>query len=274
MRLIRLRITRAVLSALLSRPCERIIPRSGERGAAVNCFVIAIDKNEAPYLLVESLNGEDLVCIKWDGNKYSTQCKLPLANLSPKDFHITHYYGVNEIHYQGILQYIISRATRWPYIGICLVRIIYRFDQYFFNKKKLISDKRIKLLRLLVNETLDGRPEHELLGMMTKLYSIRWFSHPQGQEAKRRLEAYLNWLEETGELRKQNHTYIVTGKALHVIEEYEEQERKHAENIILQRSSLLVALTIALLTFVQAGLVRLPPLIDLSDRKSIELKHK
>jgi hypothetical protein len=85
---------------------------------------------------------------------------------------------------------------------------------------------------------------------------VRFLKFTEGHEAKRRLEAYLNWLEETNELRNK------------------EQERKHTENIILQRSSLLVALTIAALTFVQAGLFRLPPLIDLSGRKSIELKHK
>lgn len=274
MRPIFLRITRAVLCALLSRPCERIIPRSGEKGSAVDCFVIAIDKDQAPYLLVQSLNDDELGCIQWDGSKYSTECRLPLTDFSPKDFHITHYYGLNEIHYQGILPYVANAATRWPYISIALVRSISRLDQYFFNKKKLISDKRIKLLKVLVNEALDGRSEHDLMGMMARLYTIRWFSHPQGQEAKKRLEKYLNWLEETGELRRRDHKYIVTGKALRVIEEYEEQERKHAENVILQRRSLWVAVTIAALTSVQAGLVKLPLLIDLSGTKPIEARQK
>lgn len=273
MRMIYLRITKAVLRALLSRPCENIIPRSGIKGSAVNCFVIAIDKVEQPYLLVHSLDGDEIGCLQWDGDQYSNERKLALTDFSPKDFHITHYYGLSEINFNGIFDYIINRATRWPYITIISVRILSRFDQYFFNKRKLISEKRIELLKLIVNATLDGRLEHGPLDLMTTLYSIKWFSHPQGQEARAKLDIYLQCLEETGELRKQNQKYIITGKALRAIEDYEEQERKHTENVKIQRLSLRVALTIAALTFVQAGLVRLPPLLDLSGTKEIESKH-
>jgi hypothetical protein len=272
--MIYVRITKAVLSALLSRPCENTISRSGEKGAAVNCFVIAIDKGEQPYLLVQSLDGDEIDCIQWDGDQYSNKLKLALTDFSPKDFHITHYFGLNEINYNGIFDYIINRVTLWPYITIGSVGILSRFDQYFFNKRKLISEKRIELLKLIVNATLDGRLGHGPLDMMTTLYSIKWFSHPQGQEARAKLDIYLKCLEETGELRKHNHKYVITGQALRAIEDYEEQERKHTENVKIQRFSLTVALTIAALTFVQAGLVRLPPLLDLSGAKTNELKHK
>ena len=79
---------------------------------------------------------------------------------------------------------------------------------------------------------------------------------------RRRLEFYLDSLVETGELRCINHMYSVTGQGVRALEEYEEQERKHAEGVRLQARALWVAVAIALLTVVQAGLIKLPAVID------------
>lgn len=263
-----LRITAAVLRDVLSRPCASRIPRSGAKGEAVNCFVTAIDKGEEPYLIVQSLEDGQLGCIRWDGSSYSTACNFPISDFKPMDFRITHYYGLSEVRYTGIFDFVVNRAICWPYISIHTVRTLSRFDQYLFNKKKLISKERKGLLKMLVNEALDGRAEHETLGLMTALYSIKWFSHPQGKEAQERLSFYLESLVETGELRKENHKYVVTGLALSAIEEYEEQERKHTENVKIQRRALWVAIAVAMLTVVQAGLVKLPPFLDFSPKKS------
>lgn len=264
------RLTSAVLKTVLSRPCESRIPRSGDKGAAVNCFVTAIDNGEEPYLIVQSLDGDQLNCIQWDGGSYSTACSFPITDFGPSDFRITHYYGLSQVRFFGILDYVVNRTTRWPYITIHTVRLLSQFDQYLFNKKKLISKERKGLLKVLVNEALDGHPEHETLDLMTALYSIKWFSHPQGTEAQQRLEFYLESLVETGELRKVNYKYVVTGHALRAIEEYEEQERKHTENVKIQSRALWVAVAVAALTVVQAGLIKLPPFLDFSPKKAAE----
>jgi hypothetical protein len=264
------RVTNAVLRTVLSRPCGSRIPRSGEKGAAVNCFVTAIDKGEEPYLIVQTLEADQIGCIQWDGRSYSTPCSFPITDFGPKDFRITHYYGLSEIRFTGILDCVVNRTTRWPYITIHTVRVLSRFDQYLFNKKKLISKERKGLLKVLVNEALDGHPEHETLDLMTALYSIKWFSHPQGTEAQQRLEFYLESLVETGELRKVNHRYVVTGQALRAIEEYEEQERKHTENVKIQSRTFWVAVAVAALTVVQAGLIKLPPFLDFSSKNATE----
>jgi hypothetical protein len=268
-----LRVTTAVLRDVLSRPCLSRIPRSGAKGEAVNCFVTAIDKGEEPYLIVQSLEAGQLSCIQWDGSSYSTARTFTLTDFNPKEFRVTHYYGLSEVRYTGIFDYVVNRKTGWPYIKIHTVRILSRFDQYLFNKKKLITKERKGLLKMLVNEALDGRTEYETLDLMTTLYSIKWFSHPQGTEAQQRLEFYLESLVETGELRKVNHNYVVTGLALRAIEEYEEQERKHTENVKIQRRAYWVAIAIAALTVIQAGLVKLPPLLDLSQKKISESQN-
>jgi hypothetical protein len=79
-----------------------------------------------------------------------------------------------------------------------------------------------------------------------------------------KVEFYLDSLVDTGELKKINYEYVLTGNALRAIEEYEEQERKHTESVKIQWRMFWLTLVIALLTFVQAGLVKMPALIDLS----------
>jgi hypothetical protein len=259
-------LSKFVLLHVLGRACESSIPRSGEEGARVNCFVTSIDKDGHPYLIVLGLSANELDCIKWDGSRYQIQQRLPLASFRLSDFQITHYYGLSEIRYQGIFDFLLNRVTGWPYINIYVVRWLDSFGQYIFNKKKLITKQRMELLKFLVGRALDGKTEHEALDLMDGLYTLKWVRHPQGEQQQQKLEFYLNSLVATGELKNINHKYVVTGNALRTIEEYEEQERKHTENVKMQWRMFWLALAIVVLTLVQAGLVKLPPIIDLTSK--------
>jgi hypothetical protein len=63
----------------------------------------------------------------------------------------------------------------------------------------------------------------EAIELMTDLYTVRWLLHPQGQQQEDKLKFYLDSLVTTGELKKANHEYVVTGNALRTIEEYEDR---------------------------------------------------
>lgn len=256
------RLCKRTLQMVLSRACESRIPRSGEAGARVNCFVTSIDRAGEPYLIVLGLVGDDLNCIEWDGARYSIEQTVPLSLLSLADFCITHYYGHSQIQYFGLLDFIRNRLLPWPYLKIHVARRLSGLDQYLFNKKKLVTKQRTDLLKFLLIRALDGRAEHEPIDLMTDLHSIRWVLHPRGEEEQRKLEFYLDALVETGELRRANHSYVLTGFALRAIEEYEEQERKHTENVKMQWRTFWLTLAIAALTVVQAGIVKLPALLD------------
>lgn len=264
MKMLMIGITRRVLYRVVARACASTIPRSGNKGAEVNCFVTAVDRDGAPYLIVLQVEGDELVCIEWDGAKYKVDRKLPIASFKPSSFRITHYYGLSTVEYQGVLDFVLGQLTAWPYIKIHTVQWLSSFDQYLFNKKKLISKQRMELLKYLVEQAQAGRMQHETFNLMTELYSIRWVLHPQREAEQAKLEFYLDALADTGELRKNLHNYVVTGFALRAIEEYEEQERKHTENVKMQWRTFWLAVAVAALTLVQAGLMKLPALIDLT----------
>ncbi|WP_188419597.1 hypothetical protein [Oxalicibacterium solurbis] len=248
----------------LSQPCPTLIPRSGERGAKVNCYTVAIDKDDKPHYLVNALVDDKMICMEWNGNSYANERKIKLSTVNPKDFRISHYYGLSEITYFGINDYVLGRILFIEYIKIHIYRALTTTDQYIFNKKKLVTKQRVELLRFLIAQALEGKKEFDVIELMTELYTIKWVMHPDKDSQLQKVKLYLNSLVDTGELRMINGTYALTGHAIRGIEEYEEQERKHVESVKIQRRMFWLTLVIALLTLVQAGLIKLPALLDVT----------
>lgn len=257
-------LCRHFLPWALTRACESTIPRSGDAGKKVNCFTVSLDREGEPYLIVLKLADDMLECLAWSGKSYETATTIPLRSIDPSQLYITHYYGLSDIKYAGIGDFAIGRLTLWPYVKIHFVLALNKFDQYIFNKKKLITKQRIDLLRFLVSKALEGHESFNEIDLMTQLYSVKWVLHPDKDSQRNKLRFYLESLADTGELRKANYKYFLTGHALRAIEEYEEQERKHTENVKMQWRMFWLTLVIALLTIFQAGLVKLPALIDLT----------
>lgn len=258
-------LARSHLSRVLERPCETLVPRSGDRGARVNCFSVFIDRADGePYLLARTLDGDKLKCLEWNGSKYDIEREVDLRDVNGSAVTVTHFYGLSEVRYSGVLDLAIGRTFFGPYIKIHAVRTLSSIDQYFFNKKKLVTKQRIDLLKFLVAMHLDGKEEIHPISLMTGLYSIKWVMHPDRESQRRKLDFYLKSLVHTGELSAIDSGYKLTGHALRAIEDYEEQERKHTENVKIQRRVMWLTLAIALLTGAQADLYRFPTLVDFS----------
>lgn len=264
---IELRLAKLLLLEALKCPCPQLIPRSGAAGAKVNCFTIYIDRGGEPYLLVQSLSEGMLSCLEWSGSSFDKPLVVPLNEIETRDLAITHFYGYGEVQYRGLNDFLLGRTLFFPYIKIHVVRAIEATDQFFFNKKKLLTKQRIDLLRFLVQRRLEGIPISSPVDLMTGLYSLKWVLHPDRDPQQKRLHFYLESLVDTGELKRDGHRYELTGEALKAIELYEEQERKHTENVKAQRGMFWLTVAIVFLTGAQAGLYKLPTLLDLSDSK-------
>lgn len=249
------------LSSLLSKMCESSIPLTGDSRARVNCFEIALDKDSKPYFFVRGVEGDNLTGMLWDGTSYSTEAKIPIETIVAHDLFITHYYGHDEIKYRGIYDFIINNITRWIYIKMYIEKL----DQYFFNKKKLVTKERMDLLKLMLSDQFErSHSGISIIDLMTKLYSIKWVLHPKSDVQEKKLELYLDSLVKSGDIKKINHEYEVTGTAISSIEKFEEEERRHVENVKMQKRALWLTIIIAIAALIQAGVIKLPTLIDLS----------
>lgn len=254
-----------MLPKLISRACESRIPRSGEEGEKVNCFVVALDRDGSPFFVATSYKDEKLHGLKWNGERYADDHSIEIADLEEGKLRVTHYYGLAEVAYSSIYDVAMNYLTKYVYVKIHLYRHISSAHQYFFNKKKLVTKKRMELLQFMMGDQLDR--EHDgisSLELMTKLYSINWVLHPSGDEQQGKLELYLESLVDSGELKNINHEYVVTGKAISTIEKYEEEERRHTEAVKLQKKMVSLTVLLAFVAIVQSGVIKLPTLLDFS----------
>jgi hypothetical protein len=240
------------------------LPRSGEEGEKVNCYRIAIDKDASPFLLVHGIRGDYLIGQEWDGLSYSIEKELLLSDISKYDFLIVHYYGLNSVKFSGIYDFLIHKFTKWWYLKAWVRRTIGNIDQYYFDKQKLVTKQRTDLLRFMMDEQIDKANKGiGLINLMTKLYSIKWVMHPEGDQQQEKLLLYLNSLIASEDLEQSGTQYIVTGKAISTIEKYEEEERRHAENVKMQKWMLYLTIMIVLLAVIQSGLIKFPVLLNL-----------
>ena len=100
---------------------------------------------------------------------------------------------------------------------------------------------------------------------MGRMHTYRWFYHPDKEMQKKYLELYLESFVESGELScKDSITYKLTGKAVVTLESFEDEERKHRDNFIIQVVMVLLTIALTFLATVQAGLIKLPILFNLT----------
>lgn len=256
---------RWLLPVLLSRACESRIPRSGDSGARVNCFAVLLDKDGEPFFFATGYEANLLRGLLWNGSSYSDKYSVALGDIKDFKLRITHYYGLATVTYDSIFCFAFHYVTRIQYLKIRVVRYIETTHQYFFNKRKLVTKKRMALLEFMVND----QPDHEHNGigindLMTRLYSINWVLHPSAVEQQQKLKLYLDSLVEAGELQYDNGEYIVTGRAIITLERYEEEERRHSAAVKIQKKMVWLTILLVVMAMVQAGLIKLPPLLDFS----------
>ncbi len=258
------KLYRRLLKFILNRSCSDRVPRSGEAGERINCFSVRIDDAANPYFWARSMEGAILRGKRWDGHSFATDFELNYTDIDPATIQILHYYGLSEVRYRGM--HDVARTWFFPvlYLKIHLQRLLSRIQQYVFNMRSLERVERLRILKLLRDRHVDNGHPLSVIDVMTELNSLMWVLHPNRDTEQRKVELHLESLCESGELGKQNHRYVVTGRTISTIEKFEEDERRHRENTRIQWAMVGLTLMIALLTLVQAGLVKLPMFIDLS----------
>lgn len=257
---------RWLLKRLIAKACDSRIPRSGNKGKAVNCYVVALDRNESPYFVATEIDGDILTGLKWNGKSYADSATIRISELDSGMLNITHYYGLSEVTYDSIFSALWNYVTKIVYLKIHIYRHVDSTYQYFFNKRKLVTKKRMELLRLMMDDQLDRTHKGiTSIDLMSLIYSTRLFLHPSWGMQQQKIDLYLESLVDSGELEKINQEYVVTGKAISTIEKYEEDERRHTEAVKLQKRMFWLTIIAVIFAVVQSGVIKLPTLIDFSD---------
>lgn len=254
-----------LIDSVLRKP----FPRNGviRMGAGVELVdekIIRFLRGDEPWLIVERREGDDLICSTWNGNTHSGEDRHPIREFRDCQFKIKHYYGPSTIYYEGLSEYARGSYLRLPYALLYLRSSLERAGTLLYNRRRIVLAQRLELLTFMIEQAAEGKSSFNSLDLMTDMHTIRWITHPNGESSRNRLELYLDSLVDTGELTRANGDYRLTGHALSLVEERSEQERKHRQDINIQWLIALLAFMTAVLTIVQAGMVKLNPLLDLT----------
>lgn len=257
-----------LLPRLLGRACPSTVHRSGDEGMRVNCFTTTLREGDEPNYVLLALDGGNVESLKYDGERYAVPATLTLEDIDPATLLVTHYYGLDEIRYEGVGAVALGLWTGWPYVVIHLRRLRNSIAQRLFNQRNLQVRRRLDVLRDVVDATMGDADSVDALDLMTAKYGHRWAGHPGWAAHQALLERHLELLTQSGELEKTAHNFKPTGLALKTLEEAEDEDRKHSANLRVQLLLAVLTFVSAVMAAAQAGLLKLPTLLDLTSGQS------
>lgn len=262
------------LPKMLALRSTSIIPRSGEKAKLVNTFVIYLYENGEPKYMLEHLDGNKITALIWDADqkRFDKETEITYNDIISLDADIIHYYGVNEITFKSINDYVLHNTTKAIYLKVQYYRFKNWYTRYRFSRKELIVHERIQILRMLIKNHVTSKKADSSMSaneMFTNMYTMLWYIHPKSSEYKKTLQLNLDSLVNTGDLVKNGNQYNVTGKAIDTITRYELEENRYDQQLATQKLTGWLTFAIVLLTLlttasalVQAHIIEVPTLLD------------
>ena len=248
------------------KACSKMAPNrifmSGPECEKNDFYTIRIPTEGNPNGLVLVVNGSLITILEGEGKEPST---VAIDDVDMAQIEITHYLHNFYTTYDGIDNFISHCLSKKDVVKVKSLRIIQKLSQKIFNKKVLHSKPRHELLEYIVENYGVKNKEFGLISLMSDIYSIRSFGHPDKDKCLDKLRLYLSSLSESGEITKGKQSdHRVTGKAIVTLEAFQNDERRHKDSVRLQYTMVVITIFLAFLASIQAGLVKLKPLIDLT----------
>ena len=183
-------------------------------------------------------------------------CAIPYQWLGNKTFKAKHYLGSQFFTYFSPVKLLIWEYLRFPRLKI-LKNLL---AQFLYNAKTPIRTDRVEILKKLVElrleldtddsismeRILENDYGSEIYEIISKLYGDRIFNHRRYEHISAHLALLLESLVVTNDVIRggQESHYRATGKALSTIAQYEQENRRHKEQ--MRHSSKIFWLTVVL----------------------------
>ena len=187
----------------------------------MNCFSLALFETDSPIMLISNINNVGVEGEFWNGRKFEGNATIPFMYMAGLTIRVDHYHGLVTHTYLGIWQFILNEWTLLYRLKSLSLLAKHAVPQFLFNRKKLELPTRMHLLGKLLAKQADApNSSFTSLDMMTYVYSIRWYQHPNTNNLKQRLELYMESFVASGELQKLGgaHEYKITGTAISSME--------------------------------------------------------
>ncbi len=154
----------------------------------------------------------------------------------------------------GILSLIISDLLLLSYFSPKFLSFSNWIKTAFFNRRKVISNERVELLKDLLEMNRRENIVYVSSQIVDHKYGKDFYRHPASYEVFRSTDFMLTMLKKTEDVEETDSNpshYIVTGKGILAITQFEEDERKHKESMAYQRWLLIVTTVLAVTGILQ-----------------------
>ena len=120
------------------------------------------------------------------------------------------------------------------------------------------------LEKIIAKQASEPGKTFSSLDLMTYIYSIRWYLHPNEDDMKRKLELYLESFVASGELEKPGGggEYMVTGAAISTLENYRIEKSLAKDAKSSQKWMLWLTAILAFFSAFQSGFFSSPVWIE------------
>ncbi|MGE3972828.1 MAG: hypothetical protein AB7E78_15910 [Porticoccaceae bacterium] len=257
-----------VLRMTTRRACPATISRGTAESEKLNCFYTWVLKDGEHDFVVLQVVGGEAHGVRYNDDRSSVDVRVPLSEIRPASLKITHIYGNHKVEYSGAWSAARGLLTGWPYAYIHARRIWHVVTQWAFNRRSLPSRRRLELLREVIALAETTSEGVESLALMSARHGDRWAGHPSWWSHHAQLDDQLELLAEAGDLRKSTSGYRPTGQGLRTLDDADEVDRKHSENVRVQLALVVLTIASAVMAAAQAGVIRFPTLLDLSSSDS------
>lgn len=214
----------------LKKPAPERIPLSMPRSLDNDFYEIYIKFKSLDWkLLCRTKEKGGYSGILWQGRNRGHDCTILNSTFEKIKFsvEITHHYKGYQFKYGNLESFLFS----WYSKNYKLAVIYDLITQRIYNRKTLFRSHRMEILKDLVENTIN-EPQYSTssLELGKEIYTHRWQFHPKKNEYQSHLSLILDSLVETGDLKKSDRRYSVTGKAIATLADYEHDQQKHQDN--------------------------------------------
>jgi hypothetical protein len=245
-------INQAAIEHSMSKPAPARIPMSGkDRLQERDYFVVYLGDDRDPLrFLVQRIDNGKLHGIWFiDGPDQREDRTVSIEDASQYDLSITQYFAELEIPYKSGAQLLLWNALYLP-LGHLIAS---RFAKYLYGRKTLIRSDRMAVLNRIVDESIN---RHDFrvssVTLLLLLHGDRAFLHPKRDAMLRYYDYIIESLTEARELVSDDQSKTVGPNALNSLAKYEQENRRHEENVSQQRAIKWLTIVIAAAAITQA----------------------
>ena len=244
---------RYAVSMALKRPAHNLRFSSDEPFEARSYFLVHLrpqDSVRPP--LINGMNANGLSGLWFNEGSMlgerGLEVSIPNSKIPMFDLSIVHRLNETREVYESALMFVVFQWLLVPYVLLYLGR----FRQFLFNRKRLARDDRIEVLRHIYLQTLKDKDYRTAAtGLASEIYGYRWLLHPEERSIQNHYELVLNSLKKSGDLESSGYMFQLAPSALNTLATYEEEERRHSDNVWLQRAIVFLTFTLVVAEFLK-----------------------